>query len=196
MIKLKYVIICTLFMSSAYAADFPTNLYTESENKFISVIDKYAQSVDGVDNELKINKLKKERDKEIYPIFKNENNNSPKNWYGIVDYISTTNDGDGVIKIKISDNITIETWNTSFADKKYFTLIKPDNKLYDVVSDLSKGDVVKFSGLFHSALKAKYKPTKTEIMNERGFYESSLTLKGGMTEPSYIFSFTDIEKIN
>ncbi|WP_183074378.1 hypothetical protein [Salmonella enterica] len=196
MIRFKYVVTFALFVPGVYAADFPTNLYTESENKFISVIDKYAQSVDGVDNELKINKLKKERDKEIYPIFKNENNNFPQNWYGVVDYISTTNDGDGVIKIKIADNITIGTWNTSFADKKYYTLIKADSKLYDVVSDLSEGDIVKFSGLFHSASKAKYKPTKTEIMNEKGFYESSLTLKGGMTEPSYIFSFTDIEKIN
>lgn len=55
-------------------------------------------------------------------------------------------------------------------------------KMYNVVSELEKGDLVRFSGYFFSD-------------KEDCIYESSFTLQGGLEEPEFKFKFTNIEKL-
>ncbi|MCY1707329.1 hypothetical protein [Pannonibacter sp. SL95] len=105
-----------------------------------------------------------------------------KNWSGTVDQLTTNGDGLGVISVKLSETAAVKTWNNSLSDIGSNTLIDPDTALFQKLSNLKEGTRIRFSGEF-------VKPEeKTDC-----FWESSMTMYGAMSEPEFIFRFTDIQ---
>jgi len=103
-----------------------------------------------------------------------------KDWGGEVVKLTTTSDGWGVIAVQIGPDIVLQTAFADFSDMGRGTLIKPGNKLFEVLGRLDKGDLVRFSGEFF--------PAEADCVDER-----SVTMRGAMTEPAFIFKFSSIE---
>jgi hypothetical protein len=103
-------------------------------------------------------------------------------WVGTVETLSSNSDGLGVLSIQIAEGISIKTWNNALSDTAYQTLIDPGSPIFKVAVTLKEGQSVTFGGQFF--------PDKTDC-----FKESSLTLKGSLTQPAFIFRFSNIAPI-
>lgn len=100
-------------------------------------------------------------------------------WVGQVYKLSSNGDGKGVLSIKIAKDVTVATWNNAVSDIGDKTLIEPDSALFGRASSLSQGQWVKFSGTF--------RPSSVDCV-----LEGSITLSGSLTEPDFIFRFSEI----
>ncbi|OTQ62040.1 hypothetical protein [Gilliamella apis] len=109
-------------------------------------------------------------------------NLSVKDWVGTIKKIDSNSDGYGVLEIEIARKIYVKTWNNALSDSFHKTLLKPDTPLFDKIANMKKGQKVKFSGNFFKD-------------NETCIYESSLSLDGKLTEPEYIFRFSDVNPL-
>jgi hypothetical protein len=97
--------------------------------------------------------------------------------------METNREGKAMITISLdgAKSITIKTWNNALSDVMDNTLIENGTKVYNSISELSKGDKVVFSGTF--------------ISDDRDFIrESSMTERGSMTDPEFILRFSSIKK--
>jgi hypothetical protein len=103
-----------------------------------------------------------------------------KGWVGQIEAL-TTNDGRGVMSVAIGNKIYLKTWNNAVSDVEDGTLIKPGSALFEKALKLRIGERVVISGwLFR------------EPGSKDCFRESRLTMDGSMTEPEFIFRFSDI----
>ncbi|EAW0814231.1 TPA: hypothetical protein ACG1RV_002176 [Salmonella enterica subsp. enterica serovar Derby] len=127
---------------------------------------------------MQIGGIKALRDKEICNILQVK---SVSNWIGQVKKVSANSDGKGVLALSLPSGILIKTWNNSFSDTRYNTLMEPGTEIFNRASELSVGDVVYFSGTFFED-------------NDNCILESSLSLSGKVKEPEFIFRFSDIRK--
>ena len=110
-------------------------------------------------------------------------NTGVRDWTGVVSTLSTNNDGRGVLGVRIADDLELKTWNNALSDISDLTLLQPDSPMYRAALELKEGVAVKFSGQF--------------IRNDQDcFRESSLTMAGSMTSPSFIFRFSSIKAIS
>ena len=109
-------------------------------------------------------------------------NLSVKDWVGTIKKIDSNSDGYGVLEIEIARKIYVKTWNNAISDTFHKTLLQPDTPLFDKIANMKKGQKVKFSGNFFKD-------------NETCIYESSLSLDGKLTEPEYIFRFSDVNPL-
>lgn len=104
-------------------------------------------------------------------------------WVGQVYKLSSNGDGKGVLSIKIAPEVTVATWNNSMSDIGHQTLIESDSVLFRTASALSQGQWVKFSGTF--------RPSSVDCI-----LESSITLAGSLTEPDFVFRFSDVTPLD
>lgn len=105
-----------------------------------------------------------------------------KDWVGTIKKIDSNSDGYAVLEIEIARNIYVRTLNNALSDKFHKTLLKPDTPLFDKVANMKKGQQVKFSGKFFKD-------------NETCIFDSSLSLDVKLTEPKYIFRFSDVNPL-
>lgn len=109
--------------------------------------------------------------------------NSVSGWTGRVDTLDANGDGKGVVAIDIADDVQVKTWNNAFSDILDETLIDPSSPLFDQALNLSEGQVVKFSGIFFAD-------------DEDCIREASITLRGNLGTPAFIFRFATLEALN
>ena len=103
-------------------------------------------------------------------------------WVGEVETLSSNSDGLGVLAIRIAKGVLVKTWNNAISDTSNKTLIDPESAVFKKAVILKKGQLVKFAGQF--------------IRDDTDcFREGSLSLKGSLTQPEYIFRFADIVAI-
>jgi hypothetical protein len=101
------------------------------------------------------------------------------NWSGTLDSMNTNGEGKAVLSIKIDENINISTWNNALSDIASNTLIPQTSRLYQVASTMSPGQRVYFSGSF--------------IASPKDFIlEKSVTERGSMNSPDFLFRFSSI----
>ncbi|MGS5102124.1 hypothetical protein [Escherichia coli] len=150
----------------------------KNESAFVDVIEKAIIKSKSAKNDMQIGGIKALRDKEICNILQVK---SVSNWIGQVKKVSANSDGKGVLALSLPSGILIKTWNNSFSDTKYNTLMEPGTEIFNRASELSVGDVVYFSGTFFED-------------NDDCISESSLSLSGKVKEPEFIFRFSDIRK--
>jgi hypothetical protein len=86
-----------------------------------------------------------------------------------------------VLILELTKNLYIRTWNNSFSDIGYGTLMEPGTNIFNTASNFNPGDIVYFSGSFFDD-------------KESCIAESSLSLSGKVQEPEFIFKFSDIKK--
>ena len=103
-------------------------------------------------------------------------------WIGKVASLSTNGDGKGVLAIEIGNKIFVKTWNNAVSDIGNRTLLDPDSPIYKQALSLTRGQRVQFSGdLFADS---------TDCVRE-----GSLTLQGSLTQPEFIFRFSDLRPL-
>lgn len=149
------------------------------QNAFIIAVADSRKAYLSAKNEMAAGAERQKRGEAICRILKNRN---ITNWTGFITDLSSNSDGFGVLKIKIGENIYIGTWNNAISDSGSDTLIKNGTKVMTEASKLSKGQAVKFSGIF----------IRGDVDCVR---ESSVTISGSMKSPDFIFRFSDIERI-
>jgi hypothetical protein len=103
-------------------------------------------------------------------------------WTGRITNLSSSSSGKGVLGISIGPHITITTINNDFSDSFDHTLIEPSSNVFREVVPLSVGQQILFSGSFL--------PSDTDCVRE-----ISLTQEGSMTDPEFLFHFTDVKAV-
>jgi uncharacterized protein YecT (DUF1311 family) len=103
------------------------------------------------------------------------------NWVGKVEKIDSNADGKGVLSVSIAPDVVIKTWNNAVSDMMDKTLIEPGTPVFQTASAMKRGQYVTFSGLLYRA------KSSGDCLRE-----SSLTLKGKVKEPEFIFKFDQI----
>jgi hypothetical protein len=152
----------------------------EIEARFIEAVTAARAKSKDADNDMQRGSAKSERDKNVCALLKNL---KAKDWTGKITNITSNSDGKGVIEVEIAKNITVKTWNNALSDIGDHTLIEPGTKFFDFVAGLKKGTVIQFSGNF-------FRGSSGDCLKE-----SSMSLRGKIEDPEFIFNFVEIGTI-
>ena len=107
---------------------------------------------------------------------------SVKNWVGRIKEIDKDAGGRTIVSVSLPDGTLVKTWNNAMSDVEDKTLIIAGTPLAATFAQLAEGDAIRFAGSFFS--------------DEPDCFRSSrLSLDQSMTEPSFLFRFTDVEKL-
>lgn len=107
-----------------------------------------------------------------------------ENWIGCVYQMSTLSDGSrACIRVQIDPHIMVSTANNDWDSASSSTLIPYQSDLYRELLSFGKEEWVVFSG--------RFVPSSAD-----GIRELSLTMHGSMTDPEFLFKFTNIKRIN
>jgi len=150
------------------------------QSAFVNAIEPFISQYDAAPNELKKSALRTDRAAQIKAAL--GENTKVSNWVGILTEMSTTGDGMAAIEVALaSSKAVLKTWNNDVSDTFSGTLIAQDSPLYKALAEFNEGQLIDFSGEF--------------ITGDPDFIrEASLTERGSMTEPEFIFRFTDIRR--
>ncbi|WP_454702045.1 hypothetical protein [Agrobacterium burrii] len=151
----------------------------EQQASFIAAISDYKKRFDSAGNELQQSALRDQRRAAILTSLGSQLR--VNEWSGTLRKLETNGDGKGVITVRIAPDLDLLTWNNSLSDSLHGTLIDKGTELYNVLMNMAVGDKVKISGNFIRA-------------DADGLFEQSITIRGAMTAPEFLFKFTDISK--
>ncbi|HHQ6593962.1 TPA: hypothetical protein ACSTLU_000166 [Serratia fonticola] len=148
-----------------------------AQQNFVSSVKKSQIEAANAKNDMQRSTIKSNRDSGICESL---NNIKVSNWNGKVDSIYAGRDGVGILYVEIAPKILLVSRDMLGKAK---ASIPKNTKLYDAVSNMSPGDAVTFSG---------------EFIPDGGVCadEASITLEGGLSEPNFIFRFTDVKGIS
>ncbi|MGQ2952667.1 MAG: hypothetical protein ACT6RN_23700 [Agrobacterium sp.] len=162
--------------SAIKSADAPL---PEQQASFIAAISDYKKRFDSAGNELQQSVLRDERRMAILKAVGGQIR--ADRWSGTLRKLETNGDGNAVVVVRVAPNIDLATWNNAMSDVLHSTLIEKGTPLYAALVNMSVGDKVKVSGNFIRA-------------EADGLFEQSITIRGAMTAPEFLFKFTDISK--
>jgi hypothetical protein len=108
-----------------------------------------------------------------------------KDWLGTVEKVDSNSDGKGVVAVSLATGITVKTWSNDLSDISENTLIDPHSALFAAAEALKVGQAVRFSGTFFPGNRDDNACLK----------EGSITLRGKVDEPEYIFKFTALSAV-
>ena len=145
----------------------------QTQARFIETVSAAQKKSKDADNDMQRGSAKSERDKNVCALLKTM---KVKDWTGKITNITSNSDGKGVIEVEIAKNITVKTWNNALSDIGDHTLIEPGTKFFDFVASLKTGNF--FRGSSGDCVK-----------------ESSMSLRGKLEDPEFIFSFVEIGTI-
>ena len=152
---------------------------SQEQRQFVDIVDRfdraYAQA--GSDKAKETTRL--QRAKAICEAIRTS---AVQHWSGTVFKISTRREGKASLELTLSTHVRVTTWNDPVADIGDNTLIDPKSALFDQVILLKKDQQVLFSGSFI--------PDSTDC-----FKETSMTLSDSMTQPEFLFRFSDIAPV-
>jgi len=155
-----------------------TTLPTD-EATFVRIVSSAQAEAKGAQNDMQVGGIKAKRDRALcdsglsYVV---------NDWVGKIDRIDSNSDGKGVVSVSIASDILVKTWNNDLSDLVDRTLIEPGTPLFEAASSMSAGQYVTFSGLL-------FRGSDGDCVKE-----ASLTLKGKVAEPEFIFRFDKIAR--
>jgi hypothetical protein len=148
----------------------------ESERLLIAAVEKARAAYAAGANEMAQGAARPARAKEICGAIRNP---QISGWIGEVETLSSNSGGLGVLAIRIAKDLLIKTWNNTISDSSAKTIINPESAVFKKAVVLKKGQRIKFAGQF--------------IRDDTDcFREGSLSLKGSLTQPEFIFRFSDL----
>jgi len=153
------------------------SLMPQSQSSFIRIVDNHIKKFNRSENPLQESAARSSRMKALSDIVKSR---SAENWVGVIDGLNVNSEGKAILSIRISPNIQIKTYNNAFSDIGSNTLINKGSDVYNVLFDLKVGQRVRFSGRFF--------PSSEDYIRE-----VSLTSRGSMLSPEFLFRFQAIE---
>lgn len=160
----------------------PTFPIPDDQAKFVQAVQKGQNANKVATNDMQKGGARATREKELCSLLLVP---GIANWVGDVYSISSNSDGKGVLEVTIGPDVYVKTWNNAFSDVLHHTMIDPGTSLFDEASQLKEGQKISFSGSF-------VRDTRDSI---GCFYESSLTLDGKLSEPEFIFRFSDVSPL-
>ncbi len=151
----------------------------EPQSRFLSVTAEYSDRFRSATNELQQSALRDERRAALITALGSQL--SVNGWVGTIRQLETTSEGKAILAVRLSSNIDIMTWNNGLSDIVDGTLIDKGTPVYEALLNMSVGDSVAVSGSFFPSV-------------EDGVKETSLTIRGSMGEPEFLFRFQDVSK--
>lgn len=107
---------------------------------------------------------------------------SVSDWIGTVEQVKTSMDGAASVEVRIPCDmtVTLKTANNMVSDALMGgTMVKPETQLYAALAKLKSGERVRFSGSL--------------ILDKTDhFQEMSVTEAGSMSEPEFLFRFSEM----
>jgi hypothetical protein len=146
---------------------------------FIQIVQKAQKANVSAENDMQKGGVRANREKELCSTLAAL---SVTDWIGDVYEVSSNSDGKGVLTVTIAPDVYVKTWNNAVSDVLHNTLIEPNAQLFNQASQLKEGQKVKFSGTL-------FRETEDSVAC---LSESSMTLNGKISEPEFIFRFSDI----
>lgn len=150
-----------------------------NQTDFVAVIENYAEQFRKASNELQESTLRDQRRVAMMDALNSER--VIKGWKGTLQKLETNTEGKAIISVRLSPTIKLVTWNNALSDMADQTMIEKGTAPYTALANMSVGDAVEFSGSFLSS-------------GQDGVRETSLTIRGAMTAPDFLFRFSDISK--
>ena len=155
------------------------------QSNLISTVNDFVSPYRNAPNELKKSALRTQRGNSLGEAL--GNSRQATDWVGTIKSMSTNNEGKAILEIALLQNggtpIMVKTWNNALSDIMDNTLIPQESSLFTAISELSKNDLVYFSGNFLVSDKSDF------------IKEGSLTELGSMTEPEFLFRFKSVKRI-
>jgi hypothetical protein len=149
-----------------------------AEERFIAQINKASAAYNSAPNDMAQGAVRTMRARALCGVLPD---GDAHDWTGTIESMSSTNDGRGVLSIRISPHITISTMNNAFSDSlgDQPTLIAVGSPLWSSVVQMKPDQPVVFSGRFSRS-------------NDDCFAETSLTVSGGMSDPDFVMRFYSV----
>ena len=157
---------------------------TSAKQEFCKVLQDAARSYESAANDLQRSHIFPNRSERLRS-FASKHGEQLDDWTGTIENMSTTNDGDARLSVASTEcglKIKLETWSSSLFDIGDQTIIKQSSPMFNVLFALPEGAPIKFSGRLFAD-------------ERKGFREMSVTERGGMLEPAFLFLFTSIQKL-
>lgn len=154
--------------------------YPKDERAFVRLVTDAQAQGKSVENEMQLGGVRTKREDAICSMWSYPP--TVTNWLGTVETVDSNSDGKGVVAVSLAKGITLKTWNNDFSDRTANTLLDPHSALFAAAATLKVGQAVRFSGTFFPG-----NPDDNECLNE-----GSMTLRGKVDEPEYIFRFTSL----
>ncbi len=151
----------------------------ESQKDFTSAIKLYSERFRATANELQQSSLRDERRGAISRAL--GSSLTVNGWKGTLTRLETNSDGHAIVSVRLAPAIKVITWNNALSDLVDGTMIQKGTPLYANLSQMTIGDTVVFSGSFLAS-------------DQDGVRETSLTIRGAMTDPEFLFLFNSISK--
>ena len=148
-----------------------------AEARLIQIVSSAQTESRNAENDMQRGGIKAKRDKALC---EGITSLAADNWIGKIETLDSNSDGKGVLSIEIAPDITVKTWNNALSDISSKTLIEPETPLFQAASSMKKGQLVTFSGTFFAGHEGDC------------LEEGSLSLRGKIQEPEYIFRFASI----
>lgn len=146
----------------------------DSQQRFLALVDRFAEAYRRAPNDMARGAVRPERARALCDAVRGL---AVRGWMGTVETLSSTNDGRGVLALRLNDQVTVKTWNNSLSDSGDRTLIASGTPLFAAASALRKGQRVVFDGRFVAH-------------RDDCIRESSMTVSGAMNDPEFVIRFT------
>lgn len=164
--------------SVATVATEQTNL-PEQQGRLLAVTAEYSDRFASASNELQQSLLRDERRTALVNALGSKL--GVAGWRGKITRLETNTEGKAILSVRLSPNTDIGTWNNALSDIMDGTLIEKGTPLYKALLTMAVGDAVTVSGNFLPS-------------DEDGVKETSLTIRGSMSDPEFLFNFNNIYK--
>lgn len=149
------------------------------QTSFILAISDYSKRFSSASNELQQSALRDQRRAAILAALGSQL--QADGWIGTLRKLETNGEGKAIITVRIAPDLDILTWNNQLSDVLHSTMIDKGTPLYAALMNMAVGDKVTVSGTFVRA-------------ENDGIFEQSLTIKGAMTAPEFLFRFNTISR--
>lgn len=157
----------------------PSTTLPSDEIAFIEVVERYMTVFESSKNELQQSLAREQRRQALARLLSDR---AIQSWRGTIRQLETNSAGKAILSVAVSESIQIRTWNNAFSDIMSSTLIDMDTPLYAALLDVSLGQEVEVSGSFL--------PSGSDHLQE-----SSMTIRGSMTKPEFIFKFATVRSL-
>lgn len=151
----------------------------QEQAAFVEAALGFAGAYEEAPNELKKSALRAQRAQALERVLGKKMRVS--GWVGRLRSMGTTGQGQAHIEIE-AQGVKFKTWNNALSDVGDRTLIAQDSPVYAQVADMTKGDVVEFTGTFMRSSQDHVK-------------EASISEAGSMTAPEFILRFEAISRL-
>jgi hypothetical protein len=148
----------------------------DDQRRFVEVVSGFIKEFHKSKNELQESVLREDRKRALIKVMPSLYVNG---WFGRISTLETTGDGSAILSVSISPSISIQTWNNSISDVIDNTLISKNSDLYSKLINCEEGNEILFDGGFFSS-------------EEDYVQETSITIRGSMLSPEFLFRFSSI----